>query len=83
MLASVDLKEGVSISVPATSSTLAMLLQLLSTGFVVGRTRDEVAEVQEAAKALGLVLGECQVLVLFQVAVTDIFRVLLFLLVPP
>ena len=28
MLASVDLKEGVSISVPATSSTLAMLLQL-------------------------------------------------------
>jgi len=61
MLASVDLKEGVSISVPATSSTLTMLLQLLSTGFFVGRSRDEVAEVQEAAKALGLILGDCQV----------------------
>ena len=76
MLASVDLKEGVSISVPATSSTLTMLLQLLSTGFFVGRSRDEVAEVQEAAKALGLILGDCQVhhnrFFCFQVVVIDI-----------
>merc|ERR1719239_736785 len=60
-LASVDLKEGVSISVPATSSSLTMLLNLLSTGFVIGGSRNEVAEVQEAAKALGLILGDCQV----------------------
>ena len=62
MLASIDLKEGLYISVPATSSALTMLLQLLSTGFVIGRSREEVAEVQEAAKALGLLLGDCQVL---------------------
>ena len=60
-MASVDLKEGVSISVPATSSALTMLLNLLSTGFVIGGSKDEVAEVQEAAKALGLILGDCQV----------------------
>ena len=38
-----------------------MLLQLLSTGFVIGQSRGEVAEVQEAAKALGIILGDCQV----------------------
>merc|ERR1712192_245018 len=61
ILASVDLKESLSISVPATSTSLTMLLQFLSTGFVIGRSRDEVAEVQDAAEALGLILGECQV----------------------
>ena len=61
VLSSVDLKEGLSVSVTATSSSLTMLLHLLSTGFVVGRSREEVAEVQEAAKALGLILGDCQV----------------------
>ena len=61
VLSSVDLKEGLSVSVTATSSSLTMLLHLLSTGFVVGRSREEVAEVQEAAKALGLFLGDCQV----------------------
>ena len=61
VLSSVDLKEGLSVSVTATSSSLTMLLHLLSTGFVGGRTREEVAEVQEAAKALGLILGDCQV----------------------
>ena len=61
VLSSVDMKEGLSVSVTATSSSLTMLLHLLSTGFVVGRSREEVAEVQEAAKALGLILGDCQV----------------------
>jgi len=61
ILTSVDLKESISISVPATSTSLTMLLQFLSSGFVIGRSRDEVAEVQGAAKALGLILGDCQV----------------------
>jgi len=61
ILGSVDIKESLTISVPATSSSLTMLFQFLSTGFVIGRSRDEVAEVQEAAKALGLILGDCQV----------------------
>ena len=61
ILASVDLKEEVSISVQATSSSINMLLELLSSGFVIGSTREEVDEVREAAKALGLDLGDCQV----------------------
>jgi len=61
ILASVNLKESLSISVAATSTSLTMLLQFLSSGFVIGRSREEVAEVQEAAKALGLILGDCQV----------------------
>ena len=60
-MGSVDIKESLTISVPATSSSLTMLFQFLSAGFVIGRSRDEVAEVQEAAKALGLILGDCQV----------------------
>ena len=61
ILASVDLKEEVSISVQATSSSINMLLELLSSGFVIGSTREEVDEVKEAAEALGLDLGDCQV----------------------
>ena len=60
-MASVDFKESLFISVFATSTSLNMLLQFLSSGFVIGRSRDEVAEVHEAANALGLVLGDCQV----------------------
>ena len=56
-----NLKEEVSISVLATSSSINMLLELLSSGFVIGSTREEVDEVREAAKALGLDLGDCQV----------------------
>ena len=72
-----DLKEEISICVLATSSSLSMLLQLLSTGFVherevlssslsthrfvIGASRNEIDEVKEAAKALGVILGGCQV----------------------
>ena len=78
VLSSMDLKEEISICVLATSSSLSMLLQLLSTGFVheleaglssslsthrfvIGASRKEIDEVKEAAKALGVILGDCQV----------------------
>merc|ERR1719270_1806384 len=60
VLSSMDLKEEISICVLATSSSLSMLLQLLSTGFVIGASRKEIDEVKEAAKALGVILGDCQ-----------------------
>ena len=50
-----------SLSVPAHSSSLTNLLELLATGKVVSQSRQEVEQVQEVAKVLGFTLGECQV----------------------
>ena len=50
-----------SLSVPASSSSLSQLLQLLTTGKVVSQTRQELEQVQEVAKVLGISLGDCQV----------------------
>ena len=50
-----------SLSVPSSSSSLSHLLELLTTGQVVSQSRQEVEQVQEVAKVLGISLEDCQV----------------------
>merc|ERR1719509_563761 len=61
LTAPLDRRDGFILSVPASSSTLALLLQLLATGLAIGADRGELVEVQEAAVVLGIRLGSCQV----------------------
>merc|ERR1719319_123917 len=61
LLATLDRRDGFILSVPASSSTLALLLQLLATGLAIRADRGELVEVQEAAVVLGIRLGSCQV----------------------
>ena len=49
-----------SLSVPASSSSLSHLLELLTTGQVISQSRQELEKVQEVAKVLGISLGDCQ-----------------------
>ena len=49
-----------SLSVPSSSSSLSHLLELLTTGQVVSQSRQELEQVQEVAKVLGISLGDCQ-----------------------
>ena len=60
LLTSLASREGLVLSVPATSSSLTLLLRLLSTGLVVAATREELEEVQEAAAVLGIDLRRCR-----------------------
>ena len=58
LLASLPLCSPQSLSIPAPSSTLTNLLELLNKGQVGGDSRD-LEQVQELAKELGIILGDC------------------------
>jgi len=49
------------ISVPASSSSLTMLLKVLVSGSVIGNNKDNLLEVGQAAESLGIVLNDRQI----------------------
>ena len=61
ILSSLPSSSTLSLSVPASSSSLSHLLELLTTGQVISQSRQELEKVQEVAKVLGISLGDCQV----------------------
>ena len=62
LLSSMPPSSPLSLSVPASSSSLSHLLHLLSKGLVRSQGRQELEQVQEVAKVLGITLGDCQVI---------------------
>jgi len=49
------------LSIPASSSSLTMMLKVLVSGSVIGRNKDDLLEVGQAAEALGIVLNDRQI----------------------
>jgi len=61
MLVESNKDDLVGISVPASSTSLTMMLKVLVSGSVIGNNKENLLEVGQAAEALGIVLNDRQI----------------------